>query len=55
MYGLLVSKQTLCYLPRLAPGPRVVGSWVYYRVNPGVMTRMSAVLAPPPAVTGPAG
>ena len=23
------------------------GTWVYYRVNPGVMTRMSAVLAPP--------
>jgi ArsR family transcriptional regulator len=23
------------------------GTWVYYRVNPGVMARMSAVLAPP--------
>ena len=30
------------------------GTWVYYRVNPGVMTRMSAVLAPPLAVAGPA-
>jgi ArsR family transcriptional regulator len=25
------------------------GTWVYYRVNPGVMARMSAVLAPPAA------
>ena len=24
------------------------GTWVYYRVEPGVMARMSAVLAPPP-------
>jgi ArsR family transcriptional regulator, arsenate/arsenite/antimonite-responsive transcriptional repressor len=23
------------------------GTWVYYRVNPGVMARMSAVLVPP--------
>ncbi len=23
------------------------GTWVYYRVNPDVMARMSAVLAPP--------
>jgi len=23
------------------------GTWVYYRANPGVMARMSAVLAPP--------
>ena len=30
------------------------GTWVYYRVNPGVMARMSAVLAPGPAVAGPA-
>jgi ArsR family transcriptional regulator len=29
------------------------GTWVYYRVNPEVMTRMSAVLVPAPAV--PAG
>jgi ArsR family transcriptional regulator, arsenate/arsenite/antimonite-responsive transcriptional repressor len=28
------------------------GTWVYYRVNPGVMARMSAVLAP--TATGPA-
>ena len=27
------------------------GTWVYYRVNPDVMARMSAVLAPQPAVT----
>jgi ArsR family transcriptional regulator len=26
------------------------GTWVYYRVNPRVMARMSAVLAPPPAL-----
>jgi ArsR family transcriptional regulator, arsenate/arsenite/antimonite-responsive transcriptional repressor len=26
------------------------GTWVYYRVNPEVMARMSAVLGPPPAV-----
>src|ERR1700744_2929631 len=26
------------------------GTWVYYRVNPSVMTRMSAVLVPQPAV-----
>src|SRR5580704_16766186 len=25
------------------------GTWVYYRVNPDVMTRMSAVLVPQPA------
>ena len=25
------------------------GTWVYYRVNPEVMTRMSAVLVPQPA------
>ena len=31
------------------------GTWVYYRVNPGVMTRMSAVLAPQPTLAGPAG
>ena len=30
------------------------GTWVYYRVNPEVMARMSAVLAPGPAVAGPA-
>jgi ArsR family transcriptional regulator, arsenate/arsenite/antimonite-responsive transcriptional repressor len=29
------------------------GTWVYYRINPQVMTRMSAVLLPHPAV--PAG
>jgi ArsR family transcriptional regulator, arsenate/arsenite/antimonite-responsive transcriptional repressor len=29
------------------------GTWVYYRVNPEVMTRMSAVLVPAPVV--PAG
>ena len=29
------------------------GTWVYYRVNPAVMARMSAVLVPAPAV--PAG
>jgi ArsR family transcriptional regulator len=28
------------------------GTWVYYRVNPGVMARMSAVLAPPAALPG---
>jgi DNA-binding transcriptional ArsR family regulator len=28
------------------------GTWIYYRVNPDVMARMSAVLAPPAA--GPA-
>ena len=27
------------------------GTWVYYRVNPQVMARMSAVLAPPVAAT----
>ena len=27
------------------------GTWVYYRVNPDVMARMSAVLAPRPGVT----
>ena len=26
------------------------GTWVYYRVNPDVLTRMSAVLVPQPAV-----
>jgi ArsR family transcriptional regulator len=31
------------------------GTWVYYRVNPGVMARMSAVLAPPAAIAGTAG
>ena len=31
------------------------GTWVYYRVNPGVMARMSAVLAPPAALAGTAG
>jgi ArsR family transcriptional regulator len=31
------------------------GTWVYYRVNPDVMARMSAVLAPPAAVAGTAG
>ncbi len=31
------------------------GTWVYYRVNPGVMARMSAVLAPPADVTVTAG
>ena len=31
------------------------GTWVYYRVNPGVMARMSAVLAPPAALAGAAG
>jgi ArsR family transcriptional regulator len=30
------------------------GTWVYYRVNPQVMARMSAVLAPQPVVAGPA-
>jgi ArsR family transcriptional regulator len=30
------------------------GTWVYYRVNPNVMARMSAVLVPPLPVTGPA-
>ena len=25
------------------------GTWIYYRVNPDVMTRMSAVLVPQPA------
>jgi ArsR family transcriptional regulator len=25
------------------------GTWVYYRVNPEVMARMSAVLVPPPS------
>jgi ArsR family transcriptional regulator len=28
------------------------GTWVYYRVNPQVMARMSAVLAPPVALGG---
>jgi len=28
------------------------GTWVYYRVNPAVMARMSAVLAPPGALPG---
>jgi ArsR family transcriptional regulator len=31
------------------------GTWVYYRVNPGVMARMSAVLAPPAQVAAEAG
>ena len=32
------------------------GTWVYYRVNPGVLARMSAVLVPgPPALAGMAG
>ncbi|HTU75382.1 MAG TPA: metalloregulator ArsR/SmtB family transcription factor [Trebonia sp.] len=32
------------------------GTWVYYRVNPGVMARMSAVLLPQPAaLAGTAG
>ena len=26
------------------------GTWVYYRVNPDVLARMSAVLVPQPAV-----
>jgi ArsR family transcriptional regulator len=30
------------------------GTWVYYRVNPGVMARMSAVLVPRPAALAPA-
>jgi ArsR family transcriptional regulator len=30
------------------------GTWVYYRVNPGVMARMSAVLVPPASTLGPA-
>ena len=29
--------------------PQRRGTWVYYRVNPDVMTRMSAVLVPQPA------
>ena len=28
------------------------GTWVYYRVNPAVLARMSAVLVPAPALTG---
>lgn len=31
------------------------GTWVYYRVNPGVMERMSAVLAPPALPVATAG
>jgi ArsR family transcriptional regulator, arsenate/arsenite/antimonite-responsive transcriptional repressor len=31
------------------------GTWVYYRVNPEVMARMSAVLVPEPAAAGTAG
>jgi ArsR family transcriptional regulator, arsenate/arsenite/antimonite-responsive transcriptional repressor len=31
------------------------GTWVYYRVNPQVMARMSAVLVPQPAAAGTAG
>jgi ArsR family transcriptional regulator, arsenate/arsenite/antimonite-responsive transcriptional repressor len=31
------------------------GTWVYYRVNPDVMARMSAVLAPAVALAGTAG
>jgi ArsR family transcriptional regulator len=32
------------------------GTWVYYRINPDVMTRMSAVLVPQPAaLTGATG
>ncbi len=31
------------------------GTWVYYRINPGVMARMSAVLVPHPAAPAGAG
>lgn len=31
------------------------GTWVYYRVNPAVMARMSAVLVPQPAAMAGAG
>jgi ArsR family transcriptional regulator, arsenate/arsenite/antimonite-responsive transcriptional repressor len=31
------------------------GTWVYYRVNPQVMARMSAVLAPPAVTAAAAG
>jgi ArsR family transcriptional regulator, arsenate/arsenite/antimonite-responsive transcriptional repressor len=31
------------------------GTWVYYRVNPQVMARMSAVLVPAPAASAGAG
>ena len=31
------------------------GTWVYYRINPQVMARMSAVLVPQPALSATAG
>jgi hypothetical protein len=45
--------ETGVYRPPLAPGAdgsERRGTWVYYRVNPDVMARMSAVLAP--GITG---